>query len=126
MPAKKPESVGLPIVWIGLDDAEITYANQVLFQMGDPEHLGEFLLTFGQLHPPVLLGTPEDNRARLEAIPYVPVKVVAKLSLSEVRVRELVGLLERLLTSYEGLKQQLAPRSESHKPHAAKRSRRQR
>ncbi len=102
MPNQESETVGIPVAWIGLDEAEIAFANQILFQMGDPEHLGEFTLTFGQLHSPALIGpSPEDNRKRLESLPYVPVKVVAKLALSEVRVRELVELLVLILKSYD-------------------------
>jgi hypothetical protein len=105
MPKQESDIIGIPIAWIGMDEAEIAFANQIIFQMGDPEHLGEFTLTFGQLHSPAMIGpSPEDNRKRLEALPYVPVRVVAKVALSEVRVRELVDILVRVLKSYDDLK----------------------
>jgi hypothetical protein len=100
MPTKL-DTVQIPIVWIGLDDATIGYANQVICQMGAPDHPGEFILTFGQLHPPVLLGGPESNRLQLQSLSFVPVRVVAKLALNEARLRELQGALVTILKSYD-------------------------
>ncbi len=100
---KKLDTVQIPIAWIGLDEAPIGYANQVICQMGAPDHPSEFVLTFGQLHPPVLMGGPEANRLQLQSLSYVPVRVVAKLALSEERVRELHGALDTILRSYDAV-----------------------
>lgn len=103
--AKKLEVVAIPIAWIGLDDAQIAYANQIILQMGAPDHPDEFIITFGQLHPPVLVGAPEENRAQLQSLPYVPVRVVAKIALTETRLRELFGVIERVLKNYGDMKE---------------------
>ncbi len=102
--AKKLEAVGIPVAWIGLDDAQIIYVNQLILQLAAPDHLGEFILTFGQLHPPALLGDPEQNRAQLQSMAYVPVKVVAKLALSEDRLRELLAVIEKVLGKHDEMK----------------------
>lgn len=99
--ATKNEAVGVPVAWVGFDEAEIPFVNQVIVQLGPPEHEGEFILTFGQMHPPLLLGDPAENRKRLESLPYVPIKVVAKLAMTEARVRELAGVIERMLKTYD-------------------------
>jgi hypothetical protein len=101
MAKKRLQTVAIPLAWVGLDDAPITYVNQMILQMGEPNHPSEFLLTFGQLHPPVLLGDPDQNQAQLQAMPYVPVRVVAKLALSEQRVRELHGVIEKVLGNFD-------------------------
>ncbi len=36
-------AVQVPFVWVGVEDAEIAYANQILVQMGEE---GEFFITF--------------------------------------------------------------------------------
>ncbi|MHB8684140.1 MAG: hypothetical protein ACYC9X_07445 [Dehalococcoidia bacterium] len=113
--AKKLETVGIPVAWIGLDDAQIIYVNQLILQMGAPDHLDEFILTFGQLHPPALMGDLEQNRAQLQSMPYVPVKVVAKLALSEGRVRELLAVIEEILGKYDEVKKLTAQRPASAK-----------
>jgi hypothetical protein len=98
---QQDESVGVPLAWVGLDDAEIVFANQILVQMGPPNNEAEFIVTFGQLHPPVLLGTPAENRARLESTPYVPVKVLAKLAIPAPRLREFADAIEKVLATFE-------------------------
>ena len=102
--AKKLETIEIPVAWIGLDDAQILYANQMILQMGAPDHLDEFILTFGQLHPPALLGDPGQQRAQLQSMPFVPVKIVAKLALSEARVRELQAVIAEILGKYDEMK----------------------
>ena len=95
------EGVLLPILWEGLDEAEIKFVNQMLVQLGSPGHEGEFIVTLGQLHPPGLMGDRDANREKLKTLPYVPVKVVSKLGIPVARVRELRDILTEMLDRYE-------------------------
>lgn len=79
----------VPVVWVGLDEAPILLANQFVMQ-GDND---EFVLTIGQLAPPVLLGSLDDRRQQAEAIAYVGVKPLARVSLTSERLRELIEVL---------------------------------
>ncbi len=86
------EAIVVPVVWVGGDDLPTLTVNQFLVQVdGD-----EIYLTIGTMTPPALIGdTPEDLQAQALKIGYVPIRTVAKLSLSPRRLRELRGLLER-------------------------------
>jgi len=95
------EGIAIPVLWEGLDSAEISFVNQMIVQLGPPGNEGEFVVTLGQLHPPVLMGGEEENKARLKALPYVTVRVVAKVGMPVARVRELRDLLTRMLDTYE-------------------------
>ncbi|MEX2225597.1 MAG: hypothetical protein WEB52_04005 [Dehalococcoidia bacterium] len=95
------ELVSIPLLWDGLDTAEIKFVNQMIVQLGPPGNESEFLVTLGQLHPPVLMGSEDENKARLAALPYVTVKVVAKVALPVSRVREFRDLMTRMLETYE-------------------------
>lgn len=95
------EQVAIPVLWEGLDSAEIKFVNQMIAQLGPPGHEGEFLLTLGQLHPPVLMGSPDENKDKLESLPFVSVGVVAKVAIPVERVRQLRDLLTNMLDTYE-------------------------
>ncbi len=98
---ERSEGISIPLLWEGLDGAEISFVNQMLVQLGPPGHEGEFIMSLGQLHPPVLMGSEEENRATLAALPFVTIRVVAKVGLPVARVRELRDLLTRMLEQYE-------------------------
>jgi len=46
-------------------------ANQFLSQIDQD---GTFILSVGQVAPPVLLGTPEEHRAQAAGLPFVAVR----------------------------------------------------
>lgn len=101
MAEQDDEGVSVPLLWDGLDQAEIGFVNQMIVQLGPPGNEGEFIMTLGQLHPPVLAGSNEDNKTKLESLPYVTVKVVSKVALPVARVREQRDLLTTMLRNYE-------------------------
>ncbi len=95
------EMIAVPLLWDGLDAADVRLVNQMIVQLGPPGNEGEFTLTLGQLHPPVLTGDEETNRATLADLPYVTVRVVAKVAMPVARVRELRDSLTKMLDIYE-------------------------
>jgi hypothetical protein len=88
MVAEEPERQ-VPVVWVGLDEAPIQFANQ--FAMQGIEN--ELILTIGQIAPPMLLGTDEERRQQIEALSYVPVKTVCRVSFTPERLGELIDVL---------------------------------
>lgn len=60
----------IPVSWVGAEELPILYANQFVGQV----HEDTFFLTIGQLVPPALIGTPEEQAEQLEEIAYLPVK----------------------------------------------------
>ena len=96
--AEQPEPRAVPLVWVGLDELSILFANQVLIQ-----HVvrGEFVLTLGQVTPPVLLGDQDAKEQQFEAVTYVPVKPVARVSLSRERLQELIRVLQENLAAHD-------------------------
>lgn len=97
MPSE-PDSVEVPVVWIGVDDVPVAFANQFVAQVDR----GEVFLTVGQMVPPAILGkTDEERRAQVENIQYVPVKPIARLAMTPSKLRELISILEITATNYE-------------------------
>ena len=73
--------VAIPMVWVANEDVPILFANQFVIQH---EH-DEFLLTVGQLQPPIILGTPEERAEQVKMISYVPVNMVARIGFNRDR-----------------------------------------
>lgn len=96
--------IDIPLAWVGVEEMPIYFANQVVCQFEQ----NEFILTFGQMSPPAILaGTEEERLEQAEQIPYVPVKPLARLGFTEMRIRELIAVLEANLRNYEAHQQQI-------------------
>ncbi len=64
---------------------------------------GEFILTFGQQTPPIILGTTEQRREEAKTIRYIPIKAVARIGLTAQRMVDFVKVLQENLATYERL-----------------------
>jgi hypothetical protein len=95
--AEQPESLQVPLIWVGVDDTKILFANQFLGQV----HQQDVILTLGQLSPPVLVGTPEERLEEATRLGYVPVKAVARFGLTRQRLAELIGVLQQTAANYD-------------------------
>jgi hypothetical protein len=87
----------IPLVWVGLDELPVLFANQFLIQHWQDA----FVVSVGQLVPPPVTGTPEEQAEEIDQISYVPVKPVARLGFTRERVRELIIFLEASLEQYD-------------------------
>lgn len=84
------EQVELPYFFIGTEDVPIHLSNMQVIQ-----HVRqEFIITFGQFTPPLVLGTPEEQLEQVKSKPYLPVKTVARLAMSPDRVLDLIKALQ--------------------------------
>jgi len=91
------EFIEVPLVIIGTEDTPIYLANQFVVQ----HEQKEFIITFGQYSPPLLLGSPEEKREAAKRIPYVPIKVVARVGLTPERMEELIKVLQTNFRNYQ-------------------------
>ena len=94
---KEQDVISLPITYLGLEDMPILFANQFVIQ----HEKNEFVLTVGQLQPPILLGTPEERKEQAKKLTYVPIRVVARFGLTRQRLAELIEVLQSNLRTYE-------------------------
>jgi hypothetical protein len=96
-PGNEEESVEIPLVIIGAEDAPIYFANHFVVQ----HEQKEFIITFGQYSPPLFLGAPEERQEAAKRIPYLPIKVVARVGLTPERMVELIEVLQSNLRKYQ-------------------------
>jgi hypothetical protein len=92
-----PVPVKVPVVFIGIEDVPILYVNQFVLSF-QPQ---EFILTMGQLAPPILLGSEEEQREQAGQLDYVPIKVVGRVGMNRRRLVDLIALLEKQLQRYD-------------------------
>lgn len=78
---------------VGADDMPLLYANHFVLQ----REQDEYILTIGQIAPPVLIGTPQQQREQARQIEYVPARVLVRLALNETRLREMLDVLQQRL-----------------------------
>jgi hypothetical protein len=67
--------VELPLEWHFPENLVTRYANNVVVQHG--EH--EFIISFFEVFPPILLGSPEETRTELDQIESVQANCVARI-----------------------------------------------
>lgn len=91
------EGIQIPVTWIGLDDVPVHYANQFVCQF-QPD---EFILSIGNLTPPMLLGPPDEQQKQLQQLAYVPIRPIARIAMTPSRLRELIQVLQQNLQQYE-------------------------
>jgi len=94
----QPEAIGIPTTWIGIENVPIQFANQFIGQVDDR---ADIIVSLGQANPPVLVGTPDQVNEQLSRIAYVPVTPVSRVTLSRVRVQELIAVLQQTLDIQE-------------------------
>lgn len=88
------EGVGpLPLTFLGFDETPILYANHFIAQSEGRD----FILTVGQVAPPLLLGSREERWEQARLLSSVSVKVVARVAMNRERVAQLIDLLEHQL-----------------------------
>ena len=88
--AEEEEQFALPFFFIGTEDVPIQLSNLQAIQHVQQE----FIITFAQFAPPLVLGTPEEQKEQIKAKPYLAVKTVARLAMSPERVLDLIQALQ--------------------------------
>lgn len=97
----QPEEVGIPLVWIGLEELSVQLANQAICQY-TPD--GQFIVSIGQMAPPVLLGSPEEIRQEVKRLSHIAVKPLLRVNFSESSLRDLLRIIQTNLEQFEAQK----------------------
>jgi len=88
--------VSLPVDWHFPEGLQSRYANNVLVQAGQYE----FVISFFEIQPPLLLGSPEENEAKLKQIGAVRAECVSKVIVSPEVIPGLISALQIELEKY--------------------------
>jgi hypothetical protein len=89
--------ITLTVLWRGIDDQPILFANQFIVQ----HEQDELILTIGQFQPPILLGEPAEKVAQAQRLSYVPINVIGRFAFTRKRFGELAGFLQEHLRKYD-------------------------
>ena len=87
----------VPLAWENVENVPVFFSNQYVCQYNQDE----FILTFGQMVPPMLLGDLEYRAEQLRRLEYVPVKPLTRVALTYSRLVELIQVLEINREQYE-------------------------
>jgi len=91
------EQIELPLFFIGSEDVPIVLSNLQVIQHVQQE----FIITFGQFSPPIVLGSPEEQMEQAKSKQYLPVKTVARVAMSPQRVADLIRALQENLNTWK-------------------------
>src|SRR5690349_16522991 len=90
---QEPGTTSVPIKWHVPEDITPRYATNFVVQFTGHE----FVLSFFETRPPIVLGSPEEQREQLENLGSVRANCVAQIVVSPTRMIELVKLLNQQL-----------------------------
>jgi hypothetical protein len=91
----------VPIEWQFPASLVSRYATNLVVQQG--EH--EFIISFFEIHLPMLLGLPEQRKATIDQLETVPAECVARLIVAAERMPEFVKVLQEQLEQYRSRRQ---------------------
>jgi hypothetical protein len=90
--------VEVPMLWVGVDEMSVLTSNQLIGQI-DQDGI---YLTFGMATPPLIMApTPEEMRAQVERVGYVPVKPIARIAVSRRHLGELIKVLKQTAENFD-------------------------
>jgi hypothetical protein len=102
-PEPRPVSnVELPLDWSSVTDLPVLAANQLMIQVdvvgGQPDSI---VLVIGHASPPPMFGTPEELAATLAEAAPIPVRPIARVSMSRRRLVEWIAVLSTAAAKLE-------------------------
>jgi hypothetical protein len=98
-----PDHVAVRLLWIDLDEVVIQHANQFVGQANGEE----IYLSLGCAPPPVIMGdTPDERRAQAQNIGYIPVRPIARVSMTRDHLDQLIRVLNQTVEIYERQKRE--------------------
>jgi hypothetical protein len=88
--SEKDHAIPVPIEWCISDNIISRYATNMVIQKA--EH--EYILSFFETRPPILLGSPEEIKAQAQSIKSVKAECISRIIISEERMPEFVKVLQ--------------------------------
>lgn len=89
--------IALPIEWHIPDDIQARYATNMVAQ--HLEH--EFLISFFDIWPPILLGSPEEIAEKLKEVKSVRASCVARIVIAEEKLPDFIRVLQDNLRHFK-------------------------
>lgn len=82
-------SSALAVEWQIPNDMQSRYATNLVVQSGS----NEFIISFFELRPPIILGSPEETQAALQQIKSIPAICVARIVVPREKMPDFVKVL---------------------------------
>jgi len=98
---KKKEQLRIPLKWVIPDGIEPKYPTNIVIQHS--EH--EYFINFFTIKSPLLVGTPEEIKAKVSELEYVEAECIARLVVSPGRLVEFAKVLNRVIKE-EGIEEE--------------------
>jgi hypothetical protein len=89
--------VGARIEWKIPEGMVAKYATHFVVQHSDQE----FILSFFELQPPIILGPREEVETRAKEVTSVPAWCVARVTVTPARLEEIISVLQENLATYK-------------------------
>lgn len=91
-----PDKFAVPINYEVPDSVQTRYATHFVVQHSE----NEFLISFFEIWPPILLGTPNEIEAQVDEIESIPAKCVGRVVVAADKFPEFIRILQENLQSY--------------------------
>ena|SRR5947209_19481006 len=100
---QKRNSVGLtlPVEWHVSENIQSRYATNIVVQ--PIQH--EFVISYFEAQPPIILGTSEENRAKYQELGAIRAECVARVIVAAERLPEFIEAMQTSLAAYRASKE---------------------
>ncbi len=89
----------MPINWFVSERIETRYANNVVIQHSK----NEFVISFFEILPPLLLGSPQEVQAQLQQMRTIHAECVARIVMSPESAQNFARALQQNLINYQSM-----------------------
>jgi hypothetical protein len=93
-------SINIPVNWDIPEGFPSPYASNMFAQAGEYE----IILSFFQAKLPLLTGTPEENKAKLEGLESIPAECVSRIIVNPELVPKIIKALQTTYNAYTAVK----------------------
>ncbi len=90
------KGIQIPIDWRTPENFPSSYASNVFVQAGEYE----IILSFFQTKLPLLIGTPEENKTKLEQLGAIPAECVGRIIINPDLVPKIIQALQTTWDAY--------------------------
>jgi hypothetical protein len=94
-------NITLPVDWHVSENIQSRYATNMVSQ--PIQH--EFVISFFEAQPPILVGTPEENKMRFQELGAIRAECVARIIVAAERLPEFIEVLQTTLATYRASKE---------------------
>ena len=96
--------ISIAVRWVGLDEMPVLSANQFITQVsafGQSGQPDDVLLTVGHVAPPAIVGSSEEQAQQARQLEFLPIRPIARISMTRHRLQELIGILTIAAEQYD-------------------------